>query len=135
MQKRRSAVDECTRVSLQQLFTTDAFGVQCVSDVEAVDLCGCIKIPTRLHAVIMRRGLLEIAGFLEEFLPADHPGAMSAQSVFLEACGLGDLVLSCTVGRGLRKEKGAMSWRNLRKTPWEAYAFQTGGTSPRLTIC
>ena len=48
----------------------------------------------------MRRGLLEIAGFLEEFFPADHPGAMSAQFVFFEACGLGDLVLSCAVGRG-----------------------------------
>ena len=40
-----------------------------------------------VKAAIMRRGLLEIAGFLEEFLPADHPGAMSAQSVFLELCG------------------------------------------------
>ena len=46
------AVDECTRVSLQQLFTTDAFGVQCVSDVEAVDLCGCMKIPTRLRVAL-----------------------------------------------------------------------------------
>ena len=58
---------------------------------------------------------------LRSFLPADRPGAMSAQSVILEACGLGDLVLSCTVGRGQKlasdwvKEKGAMSWEKLKR--------------------
>ena len=41
--------------------------------------------------------------------------------MILEACGLGDLVLSCTVGRGQKlasdwvKEKGAMSWEELEK--------------------
>ena len=37
---------------------------------------GCLVSASK--SSIMRRGLLKIAGFLEYFLPADRPGAMSA---------------------------------------------------------
>eukprot|EP00929_Paragymnodinium_shiwhaense_P067640 TRINITY_DN34013_c0_g1_i1.p1 TRINITY_DN34013_c0_g1~~TRINITY_DN34013_c0_g1_i1.p1 ORF type:complete len:621 (+),score=100.94 TRINITY_DN34013_c0_g1_i1:101-1963(+) len=105
--------DDAAQV-LAKLFTTDKFHVKCVTDVEAVDLCGCVKNTFTLacgfaegcgwggnvKAAIIRHGLLEIASFVSEFLPKDRAGYMDPYKVILEACGVGDLMLSCTYGRG-----------------------------------
>lgn len=119
---------------LQQLFNTQNFAVQCISDVEAVDLCGCLKNTFTLacgfaegcewggnvRAAIIRRGLLEMNQFLEEFLPAERAGALPVRDVTLEACGIGDLILSCTVGRGRQLARdfvkaGGESWQSLEE--------------------
>jgi len=100
--------------TLSMLFNTTSFYAECVSDVEAVDLCGCMKNTITLscgfaeglgwgsnvRAAIIRKGLLEIASFLREFLPRDRAGAMDTESIMMKACGVGDLILSCTAGRG-----------------------------------
>jgi len=99
---------------LELLFETPKFHVTCVTDVEAVDMCGCMKNTVTLacgfaeacgwggntKAAIIRHGMLEIAAFLAEFLPDDRPGRGDLRSLMMEACGIGDLVLSCTYGRG-----------------------------------
>jgi len=99
---------------LSKLFTTHSFHVKCITDVEAVDMCGCLKNTFTLacgfaegcgwggnvKAAVIRHGLLEIGAFLSEFLPKDRLGYMDPSSVLLEACGVGDLMLSCTYGRG-----------------------------------
>eukprot|EP00930_Biecheleria_cincta_P042958 TRINITY_DN29554_c0_g1_i1.p1 TRINITY_DN29554_c0_g1~~TRINITY_DN29554_c0_g1_i1.p1 ORF type:complete len:599 (-),score=103.97 TRINITY_DN29554_c0_g1_i1:399-2195(-) len=125
--------DVGARELLAKLFTTDTFAVNCVSDVEGVDLCGCMKNTFTLtcgfgaglgwggniKAAIIRKGLLEIASFLDDFLPKERQGAMGTRELILEACGVGDLILSCTVGRGQQlandwvQHRGNKSWQEL----------------------
>lgn len=127
--------DPAAATMLSQLFNTPKFCVTCVTDVEAVDLCGCLKNTITIacgfaeglgwggnvRAAIIRRGLLEIVAFLKEFLPADRPGSVDPQSIILEACGVGDLILSCTVGRGrllaadFVKHEGKRGWEDLEQ--------------------
>lgn len=99
--------DEAHWPMLSEIFETPTFHVDICKDVVGVEMCGCLKNTvtiscgiaaglgwgSNVKAAIIRRGLLEIRQFLEEFLGIDG-------KVILEACGVGDVVLSCYSGRG-----------------------------------
>lgn len=92
---------------LPQVFSTPEFSVRVVHDVVGVELCGALKNCVTLScgflvgfglghnakAAAIRAGHREIVRFGAEFFNVD-------ETLFSEACGIGDLVLSCTVGRG-----------------------------------
>ena len=105
----------CSRTSALQppsqhnLFQTKAFGASTCSDRLGVELCGGLKNVISLaagfceglgegantRAAVIRLGLKEMAAF------ALSVGA-SPETVFEESSGVGDLILTCTVGRGRR---------------------------------
>lgn len=92
---------------LPHVFSTPEFSVRVVPDVVGVELCGALKNCVTLScgflvgfglghnakAAAIRAGHREIVRFGGEFFGVD-------ETTFSEACGIGDLVLSCTVGRG-----------------------------------
>jgi glycerol-3-phosphate dehydrogenase (NAD+) len=95
---------------LKQLFTTEAFKVEVTDDVIAVDLCGSLKncitlgcgytkgldLGYNTSTALIRAGHIEIGRFCTTFFPSCRV------ETFSEACGIGDLMLSCLVGRGQR---------------------------------
>ena len=93
---------------LQQLCTTPHFGVEIVEDLVGVDLAAalknCVAIACGLgsetmgntRAAIIRRGQREIVALSLDFFPS------ARAATFGEACGIGDLMLTCSVGRGQR---------------------------------
>lgn len=111
---------------LKQLFETPLFHVQLEKDLASVEMCGCLKntitiscgiakglgYGANVQAAIMRRGLLEIGAFMKEFFNTD-------QRLLLQACGVGDVVLSCMAGRGQQlarafvENKGEKDWEQL----------------------
>lgn len=111
---------------LKKLFETRLFHVEFHKDIVGVEMCGCLKNTITIscgigkglgyggnvQAAIMRRGFLEIGAFLQEFFKVER-------DLLFEACGFGDLVLSCTVGRGQNmaaafvENKGKKSWDEL----------------------
>ena len=100
------AADNCGAEVLQALCTTESFRVELVDDMIGVDLCAamknCVAIASGLgaatmgntRAAIIRHGGKEIAALCAEFFPSVNP------TTFGEACGIGDLMLTCSVGRG-----------------------------------
>ena len=109
---------------LQRLCTTDAFGVDIVEDLAGVDLAAalknCVAIACGLgsaamgntRAAIIRRGHRETVALCLEFFPAVRP------TTFGEACGIGDLMLTCSVGRGQRLAAAFVASGGAE--PWEA---------------
>lgn len=111
---------------MKQLFGIPTFSVQMHKDVIGVEMCGCLKntitiscgigkglgYGQNVQAAIMRHGLLEIGRFLKEFFNVET-------DILFEACGFGDIVLSCTAGRGQMlakafvEHKGQRSWVDL----------------------
>lgn len=111
---------------LRQLFETPLFHVDMSSNVVGVEMCGCLKNTItiscgiaagldwghNIKAALIRRGLLEIGQFLRQFMGVDC-------RVLLDAAGLGDLLLSCTIGRGqllaaaFVKARGKRNWSEL----------------------
>jgi len=112
--------------TLQKLFETRLFHVELVPDVIGVEMCGCLKntvtistgfaeglgLGGNVRCAIMRRGLLEIGQFLHEYFGIES-------DVLLQSSGVGDLVLSCTFGRGRAmaaafvQSHGSKSWDEL----------------------
>jgi len=108
---------------LKDLFETENFHVDLSKDLIGVEMCGCMKNTvtiscgiaaglgwgSNVKAAIIRRGLLEIGKFIEEFTAGEA-------KVILETCGVGDVVLSCYAGRGQAlatafvQAGGAKSW-------------------------
>lgn len=96
---------------LLPLLRTQHFVARPVADRAGVEAAGALKNIVALgvgfaegaghgancRAVLIRLGLAEMAEFACRFL-----GASSAHTFLLEACGVGDLVLTCTAGRGHR---------------------------------
>ena len=106
---------------LSALFTTRTFSVSVVDDPVGVDLCGCMKNCLTLtcgfaaasaaahgcsgintKSAILRRGLAEMERFCVEFFAESHG---VSRATFGEACGVGDLYLSCLEGRGQKLAK------------------------------
>ena len=99
---------EAARVALQ-LFTTPSLVVKSIGDIRGVEAAGALKNIVALgvgfaegcghganaRAAIIRLGILEMAKFAVAYLEAG-----SADTFTTEACGLGDLILTCTAGRG-----------------------------------
>lgn len=101
--------------SLASLMTalvgTDAFAARAVADRVGVEAAGALKNIVALgvgfaegaghgantRAALIRVGLLEMARFARACL-----GQCDERTFLTEACGVGDLVLTCTAGRGHR---------------------------------
>ena len=91
------------------LLRADYFATRCIADRSGVEAAGALKNVIALgtgfgtgcghganvRAAIMRVGLGEMERFARRFL-----GAADARTFYEEACGVGDLVLTCTTGRG-----------------------------------
>jgi hypothetical protein len=113
---------------LLKLFSTPLFAVELVPDLIGVDLCGALKncitlssgfcvgqdLGMNVRAAILRKGHQEIRRFARGFFPV-------RASTFDSAAGIGDLILSCIVGRGQRlaeafvRAGGARGWEELEK--------------------
>eukprot|EP00946_MAST-07B_sp_MAST-7B-sp1_P003140 g3140.t1 len=105
--------DAAAAARVQRLFScTPGFTVSLCDDRTGVELCGGLKNVVSLaagfceglglggnaKAAVIRAGLLEMAR-----LPAALGIASVNENTMLrEACGIGDLILTCTVGRGRR---------------------------------
>ena len=96
----------------QHVFTTETFRASLCNDRKGVELCGGLKNVISLaagfceglhqgantKAAVIRLGLKEMALF------SSHLGVNSA-TVYEESSGVGDLLLTCTVGRGRQLAK------------------------------
>lgn len=106
----RAALAAAKRV--QRIFTTPTFHATLSDDRTGVELCGGLKnvvslaagfceglgLGSNAKAAAVRAGLLEMVR-----LPRALGLAGAREDTFLrEACGIGDLILTCTVGRGRR---------------------------------
>ncbi|PVU88075.1 hypothetical protein BB561_006042 [Smittium simulii] len=92
------------------LFQTDYFNIQCVTDVYGVELYGALKnvvavgvgiaegtgVGNNSKAAILRLGLLEMKKFTLHLFP-DTPN-----DIILQSCGVADLVTSCMGGRNYK---------------------------------
>ena len=103
-------IEAATRT--QKVFTTDTFRVSVCNDRKGVELCGGLKNVISLasgfceglgqgantKAAVIRLGLKEMALFSE------HLGVQPS-TFYEESSGVGDLLLTCTVGRGRQLSK------------------------------
>merc|ERR1719161_2149404 len=91
----------------QLLFNTPTFSVNVVNEVPSVELCGALKnvvalgagftdgmgMGSNTKAAVVRIGLKEMETFIKHFYPE------TSQEVFLESCGVADLITTCFAGR------------------------------------
>jgi glycerol-3-phosphate dehydrogenase (NAD+) len=89
------------------LFNTPTFSVNVVNEVPSVELCGALKnvvalgagftdglgMGSNTKAAVVRIGLKEMETFIKHFYPE------TSQEVFLESCGVADLITTCFAGR------------------------------------
>ncbi|KAI3382892.1 hypothetical protein SNEBB_003574 [Seison nebaliae] len=94
----------------KKLLETPYFRIKCVENAEVVELCGALKnivacaagmaegldYKDNTKAAIIRIGLMEMIEFCKLFYTVDD------QTVFLESCGIADLVTTCYGGRNRR---------------------------------
>lgn len=112
-------IDISAAIRAQQVFTTDTFRVSICNDRLGVELCGGLKNVISLasgfceglhqgsntKAAVIRLGLKEMATF------SKHLG-VSSKTFYEESCGIGDLLLTCTVGRGRQLAKSFVETYN-----------------------
>lgn len=105
------AVDDGHADVFTKLFHTDTFHVKATNDVPAVELCGTLKNVVALgagfvdglgagnntKAAIMRVGIKEMARLIDRAFPPHDAGQRA--SIFLESCGVADVITSCYGGR------------------------------------
>ena len=96
-------------LKVQKAFNTPAFKVSLCNDRLGAELCGGLKnvislavgfarslgLGENTHAAILRAGLHEMSRLA---IMAD--GSVKSSTFFEESCGMGDLILTCSVGRG-----------------------------------
>lgn len=118
---------------MTELFCTPNFGVAVSPDVVGVELCGTLKncitlgcgfcVGLRLgmntKSAVIRLGHKEIVRFCCQFFEGVH------EATFSEACGIGDLVLSCTVGRGQRLAAAFVSQTASPRKSWAELEVET----------
>ena len=100
---------------VQRALSTPCFATSPVAGRAAVESCGALKNVVAIgvgfadgsghgantRAALIRVGLGEMSRFAATFLGAETDDGAARHPVFYgEACGLGDLVLTCTAGRG-----------------------------------
>merc|ERR1711937_604658 len=99
--------DAATGETFQLLFNTPTFSVNVVNEIPSVELCGALKnvvalaagftdglgMGSNTKAAVVRIGLKEMETFIKHFYPE------TSQEVFLESCGVADLITTCFAGR------------------------------------
>jgi glycerol-3-phosphate dehydrogenase (NAD+) len=120
--------DAKTGETFQLLFNTPTFSVNVVNEVPSVELCGALKnvvalgagftdglgMGSNTKAAVVRIGLKEMETFIKHFYPE------TSQEVFLESCGVADLITTCFAGRNRKcAEAFARNRANGGKRPWE----------------
>ena len=94
---------------IKELFITDYFSVQIVKNIKSVELFSCIKNVIALgagiidglgynantKAEIIRVGCLEMIKLIKHI----HPDIECCKNMFLENCGLADIITTCYGGR------------------------------------
>ena len=101
------ALDETTAAEAARVFASPAFRVDTVEDRAGVELCGVLKNVVALgsgfadavagpnaRAALIRAGLVEIHALASRLRDAERA------TFFESPCGLGDLVLTTSSGRG-----------------------------------
>jgi glycerol-3-phosphate dehydrogenase (NAD+) len=114
--------------TFQLLFNTPTFSVNVVNEVPSVELCGALKnvvalgagftdglgMGSNTKAAVVRIGLKEMETFIKHFYPE------TSQDVFLESCGVADLITTCFAGRNRKcAEAFAANRAAGGKRPWE----------------
>jgi glycerol-3-phosphate dehydrogenase (NAD+) len=114
--------------TFQLLFNTPTFSVNVVNEVPSVELCGALKnvvalaagftdglgMGSNTKAAVVRIGLKEMEAFIKHFYPN------TSQEVFLESCGVADLITTCFAGRNRKcAEAFARNRASGGKRPWE----------------
>merc|ERR1719213_203729 len=122
------ATDAMTGAVHQMVFNTKSFSVNVVDEVASVELCGALKnvvalaagftdglgMGSNTKAAIVRLGLKEMEAFIKHFYPE------TSQEVFLESCGVADLITTCFAGRNRKcAEAFARNRANGGKRSWE----------------
>merc|ERR1712025_957469 len=122
------ATDAMTGAVHQLLFNTKSFSVNVVDEVASVELCGAIKnvvalaagftdglgMGSNTKAAVVRIGLKEMETFIKHFYPE------TSQEVFLESCGVADLITTCFAGRNRKCAEAFASNRAAGgDRPWE----------------
>jgi glycerol-3-phosphate dehydrogenase (NAD+) len=113
--------------TFQLLFNTPTFSVNVVNEVPSVELCGALKnvvalgagftdglgMGSNTKAAVVRIGLKEMETFIKHFYPE------TSQDVFLESCGVADLITTCFAGRNRKCAEAFASNRAAGGTrPW-----------------
>jgi glycerol-3-phosphate dehydrogenase (NAD+) len=114
--------------TFQLLFNTPTFSVNVVNEVPSVELCGALKnvvalgagftdgmgMGSNTKAAVVRIGLKEMETFIKHFYPD------TSQEVFLESCGVADLITTCFAGRNRKCAEAFASNRAAGgDRPWE----------------
>jgi glycerol-3-phosphate dehydrogenase (NAD+) len=120
--------DAATGEIFQLLFNTPTFSVNVVNEIPSVELCGALKnvvalaagftdgmgMGSNTKAAVVRIGLKEMETFIKHFYPE------TSQEVFLESCGVADLITTCFAGRNRKCAEAFASNRAAGgKRPWE----------------
>merc|ERR1711937_759377 len=120
--------DAATGETFQLLFNTPTFSVNVVNEVPSVELCGALKnvvalgagftdglgMGSNTKAAVVRIGLKEMETFIKHFSPE------TSQEVFLESCGVADLITTCFAGRNRKcAEAFAASRVEGKKREWD----------------
>ncbi|KAI5190886.1 glycerol-3-phosphate dehydrogenase (NAD+) [Nematocida sp. AWRm77] len=112
--------DEEAGASLSALFTSAYFQVSAVKASGESEICGVLKnvvalgcgiVSGRNHgpnavAAVIRNGFIEIIKFCDVFLQQTSTDVFVSR-VFLESCGVADIIVSCSSGRNFKYSKMA----------------------------
>ncbi|KAI5180135.1 glycerol-3-phosphate dehydrogenase (NAD+) [Nematocida sp. AWRm80] len=110
-----------TGTLLAQVFNTDNFKVTPIKDNGTVEVCGALKNIVALGygivkghgygentlAAVIRAGLIEIIKFCDTFI-GQRSTEESIPRVFIESCGIADLLVTCNIGRNSKYAKIAV---------------------------
>merc|ERR1712078_465237 len=122
------ASDKETGELFHKLFDMKTFSVNTVDEVASVELCGALKnvvtlaagftdgigMGSNTKAAVVRIGLKEMQTFIKFFYPE------TSQEVFLESCGVADLITTCFAGRNRKcAEAFAANRAAGGNRPWE----------------
>lgn len=125
------------------LLDTKYFLVNCVDDVEGVELCGALKnvvavaagivdglgLGENTKAAVIRIGLVEMKNFAGVFTSLNGGGKgggagfQDKWETYFESCGVADLITTCFGGRNRRLAEAFVKTRKVRKEQKKIFAF------------